>query len=856
MKKIIVLLCLFLSPAFYIAQTNSTFQQRQSTIDTKHLVLDLKFDWQKKQAYGIVTIRFSPIKKTNKITLDAGKLSIHSIKLKDGTALQFQYDGGDKNDGLEIFLNRLYETNEEITLLIDYNTNWVNESDPNAIWGSFGKGLRFFAPTITTPLKRKQIWSNGEPQSNRYWFPAYDDINDLRTTEFIGTVEKPLMLLSNGNLISQKENLDGTRTFHYKTESAYPNYLTSVVVGEYIDVKQNYNGIELHTFGYPDEKEAIEATVVRLPEMVKYFSETTGINYPFKQYSQIVVQDYPFPGQNAPHTASILSDNFIDDYKTHADFFYLWDGVESQALASQWFGNLITPSSWEHIWLNNAFSHYFDGLFTDYRNGHDEFLTYYLPYDHLLVFGDWNSGLRHPIVTNQFEDLTAFTSDNHSRARGALVLRMLRKELGEENWWKSLRYYFKTNAGKMVSTSDFQTAIEKTTGESIAWFFDQWIYKTGHPVFEISKEYDAVKKQLVLKVKQNQVKDSAGKYAENQFYKGKVEIEIDGKISVIKLEAKAMNEFRISSAEAPHLIHFDFESTWIKEMAFKKSQEELLYQLRNDKDILGKRFAITELVKIAQNEKTPTSEIEKIKRTLRETTESSSYWRFRLFSLAQLINISPLPYETSTNTLLLKLIETDKPWIRTWAINYLGMSNDSQYVDLYIEKINTDSSERVVNAAAIALGKTKNSKAFEALVLLKDKPSWKSQSLISCLAGLKELGDPRGSAIAYEAIRNNRLPRWWLATSVWDYPLAAAETLVALGKADTAYTIAFERFRQSLTENDRNDIFGNALLIVTLADPRGQEIFGILREKFKEDPNTMVAIENLEVQFKENTKTK
>ena len=444
---------------------------RSRTIDVKHIAIDLRFDWEKKQAYGTTAITFSPFKLTNQITLDAGMFTINSITSQNGTPLKFRYEGGDKNDNLKIILERNYRAREELTIKIDYRTNWVNRADPNNIWGSYGKGLRFLEPTSTTPKKRRQIWSAGEPDSNRYWFPGYDSPNDLRTTEFKATIDKKLTAISNGKLLETKENSDGTHTFHYKTETPYSNYLTSFVIGEFVDVRQKYKDLEIHTFGYPDEKDAIEATVERLPDMVKFFSEKTGFKYPFSSYTQVVAQDYPFPGRVGQHTVSTMSDNMIDDYRTHKDFLYLWDGVEAQSLASQWFGNLITPRDWSHIWLNQSFARYLDGQFNISKNGNDEFLIYQLNNDINRTLGMWKSGYRHPIVTRNYKDATRFTGDNYAKARGSLVLRILHKHLGDDNWWKAVRYYVKSNANRQVTTEDFRIAIEETTGESMDWFF-------------------------------------------------------------------------------------------------------------------------------------------------------------------------------------------------------------------------------------------------------------------------------------------------------------------------------------------------------------------------------------------------
>ena len=165
-----------------MANLSSDGPSRTSTIDVQHIAIDLRFDWHKRQAYGTTTLTLSLLAPTRTFTLDAGMLAINSVVLANGTALTFHYDGGDKNDGLEIVLDKTYPANENIAVQIDYRTNWVNETDPNNLGGSNGKGLRFLAPTAAEPKKRKQLWSMGEPESNRYWFPGHDTPGDLRTS--------------------------------------------------------------------------------------------------------------------------------------------------------------------------------------------------------------------------------------------------------------------------------------------------------------------------------------------------------------------------------------------------------------------------------------------------------------------------------------------------------------------------------------------------------------------------------------------------------------------------------------------------------------------------------------------------
>jgi aminopeptidase N len=822
------------------------------TIDTKHLVLNLKFDWQKRTMHGIADITFTTVNATDRINLDAGNLGISSVSLNN-SKLKYTYDGGDSPKNLIVYLDKAYQSNETISLKIIYQTNHENKADPNAIWGSFGKGLRLQEPTSTTPNKRKQIWSSGEPSYNKYWFPCNEDIADIHTTEIIATVEKPLLVISNGKLIETKENSDHTRSYHYKTENAFPNYLVTIIVGEYADILQNKNGYSVHNFGYPQEIEAVKATTELLPDMMQFIEERTAYKYPFSSYSQVVVQDYPFPGLVGQNSVSILSDNYIDDYGVHKDFNYLWDGVAVQALANQWFGNLIMPKSWSDCWLNNAFAQYFADLYTEKINTSAEYLLYGFPFEKSNVLGDWNAGNRHPIVTTSTKDLVSFTSDSYSKYRGALVLRMLQKQIGDSSWWKAVQFYVKTNANKQVTTKDFQKAIEHISGQSYQWFFDQWVYKIGVANVAVNKTYDPDKKQLTIVVEQKLNKDTTNEYEQVGFFKGKVDIEIDAKLFPIEIQAQEKNVFTFSLPKAPEFVNFNFEDRWFCEMDYKQSKDEYLNQLAQSKDVLAKQRALDKLVEVAKDSTTLTELKNRISAAFKAEIKSNLYWRYRQYALGSLRKIIPLPYDQETINFLLALIKNEHSWVKTAAIFTLGNSLDEKYFDIYKEALK-DESDRVINAAAIAIGKTKSSEAFDALMELESKTSWKNQNRISALNGLELLNDPRALDYVLTCLADNQSPRWYLATPVWDYPFAAANTLVALGKADLGYPILFERFKKSLQENDLNDIFQNVQLIDILKDERAKEMYSLLKERFTDDKETLEKVKTFETSFLESIK--
>lgn len=826
---------------------------RTRKIDVKHIALDLQFDWTTRQAYGIASITLGFLRPTDHILLDAAHMKIKDVKLGE-QKLTFQYYGGESDENLKIKLPRSFTPQETIMLSVDYRTQWINETDPANIWGSNGKGIRFFEPSSSDQRRKRQIWSMAEFQSARYWFPGYDAPNDLRTTEFRATVDKNFTVISNGVLVDTRNNNNGTRTFLWKMDTPYANHQTAFVVGEYVDVPQSAAATPLHNYSYPDEVDATAASVACLPDMVKYFTELTGVSYPYPSYGQVFVQELPWGMENI--TFSTQSENMVDDYPTHADYLYLWDALEAEALARSWFGGYVAAKDWSHIWLNRSFSLYFDRLFNEYKNGRDEFLLYSYAFDHSTWLNDWNAGVRHPIVTRHYDNVHAFATDNYSYTRGALVLHMLRKQLGEEKWRASIRHYLASNAHQLVDTEDFREAIEEATGENLEWFFDQWIYKMGHPVFEVSKMYDAEKKQLQLVVRQVQKPDTSSAYPQAEFFQGNMELQIDDKTETIWIESAAETTYTFAASSEPKLVYFDVENTWIKELTFKKTESELLYQFENSNDVLARRSALLELVKIAKADTTSAESKEKILLAFRNVIQSNAYWRLRSLTLSQLQGIlapstetKPVSLDETTVAMLLGRIEKDKSWVQFGAINFLGMTRDPKYADVYLKHL-YDSSDRVVYGAAIALGRSKSPKAFDALVKLKSRPSWKNQSLISCLFGLKELGDPRGYDVAFKALSDVRSARWTLLTPLWDFQIEAAETIHRLGKADKAYSYILKRFNQSMLENNINDMFTNGFLIATLADARGLEALDELMKKFKTDANASAVVEQYKTMLK------
>ncbi|WP_281540652.1 M1 family aminopeptidase [Maribacter aestuarii] len=819
-------------------------------LDIKHQSLEIELDWQEKAIKGKTTILFSSFVETIKVKLDAAELLIDSV-LHEGKLLDFQMDT--VNEKVHIQLGNRAQANEEIELEITFRTTHKNESDPNNIWGSFGKGVRFFEPSLTEKERRFQVWTVSEPESSKYWYPTNDDLSDVRTTEVIIHVEKPLMALSNGILVSSADGDGSKRTFHWKTLIPNPPHQTFLVIGEYDNYGQSFGNIVLNNYGYPDEREGTKESVVRLPDMMGFFSEYTGQVYPYPEYTQIFVQD--FGGWKGAQGNSIITENMIDDKTTHEDFLYGWDLTEGEALAHQWFGSYLKPKSWKDAWLTKGFARYFSGLYNQYKNGNTEFLTYQLSPDLNAYLSDWKSGTNTIIAPDLIKNTEKFINGNTPYAKGALVLHMLRKELGEAKWKEGVETYVSRFGGKMVATEDFVKVVNEVNGKSMDWFFEQWVFGVGHPKFRVEEQYDTIEKKLVIDVFQDQKIDSVVNGKKIPYFQGKMLVEIDDRFEEIQIESQKKNSFVFISDQKPELINLDVEDTWIKEVAFEKTTAQLLAELALSNDVLHRRLIMQKLTTTAVDKNVDENTRLNIEAALRNSALTEDYWRMRLIALWQLQSMyssrfvsQPLKLNKETEQMLLTLNKREKSWVKAWATNFLGTTKDKKYVPRYLDGLK-DYSDRVVFMSAIALGKTKDSRAYEALKNLPSKPSWKNQSLISALHGFKELEDPRAYGLALQSLTDSDNPHWNLGVPIWDHRIAAAHTLVALGKVDEAYDKIYIQFQDALKTGNINDMFYNAQLVSVLANPKGIEVFEQLKAYFKNDKDAIRAIAQLRKNF-------
>ncbi|MFC1556201.1 M1 family metallopeptidase, partial [candidate division KSB1 bacterium] len=482
----IAILLLFTLSVNVIAQKIDIYKrpvqvERSHDFDAQHYRLQLSFDLDKKEFRGENTVTLKPLRdEFQKCVFDAEELVVTEVTNFRNVPLKFDQSA----QKLLIHLSRAYNYGEEVKFTIKYYAK-----DPE-------KGFFF---SDETPRNPKMVSTDSWPNEARHWFPCYDYPHDKVTMELIATVKKPNKVLSNGRLVSVIENIENnTSTYHWHQEKPHSTYLSMVAIAPFTVINDSLGSLPVNYWVYEDDEEDARRIFKKTPYMIDFFNKIYGYEYPWAKYDQVAT---PTQGGGAEATsATILGQNVICDEKADKDFS--WETTIAHEIAHQWWGDLITLRTWSETWLNESFGTYSDYLYTRFDRGEDEGAYALLGKKNSYLQEAHNSYMR-PIVFNRYEH-PGQNFDRHTYPKGACVLHMLRFILSDELFFQTLQHFLHKYEFQAVDTHDFMVAVKEVTGQNLDWFFEQYIYKPGHPVFDINYKWDENTKKVQLKVTQVQ----------------------------------------------------------------------------------------------------------------------------------------------------------------------------------------------------------------------------------------------------------------------------------------------------------------------------------------------------------------
>ncbi|HEV7783396.1 MAG TPA: M1 family metallopeptidase, partial [Chitinophagaceae bacterium] len=671
--------------------------------DLVHTRLEVKPDFSKSWLYGKAWITLKPhFYATDSLNLDAKGMEIKTVALVRGTQqIPLKYEYNDWN--LKIKLDRTYRSNENYTIYIDYTARPDEFEEKYSEGAMLGiKGMYFINPKGEEKDKPTQIWTQGETESNSAWFPTIDRTNQRCTQELTVTVNNKYVTLSNGKLVSQKKNTDGTRSDYWKMELPHAPYLFFLGVGEYAVIKDTWRGKEVNYYVEKEYASTAKKIFGNTPEMMSFFSKITGVDYPWVKYSQITGRDY-VAGAMENTTATIHQETAQQDARELVDGNN-WESTIAHELFHQWFGDYVTTESWSNLTLNESFADYSETLWAEYKYGKDagdaenfQGLQTYL-----------GSGAdKKDLVRFQYENREDMF-DQVSYQKGGRILHMLRTYVGDSAFFKSLNNYLTTNKFKSAEAHQLRLAFEEVTGRDLNWYFNQWYFGNGHPSVDISYVYDDAAGKVNVIVKQTQ---KSGK-----LFKLPLAIDVYEGANKIRYNVWASNAsdtFTFNYSKRPDLVNVDATKTmlWVKKD--NKTLDNYIHQYK----YAGNFPDRWEAIDFASRKLDDPKAVELVKTALNDKFDD-----LRSFAISK----TDLRKETIKNSfepLLLNLAKTDKySTVRAAAIQKLGEYKKPEYISLF-KTATSDSSYTVAGNALTALGKVDPALASAVAKQLSDKPS-------------------------------------------------------------------------------------------------------------------------------------
>ncbi|BAB72552.1 M1 family aminopeptidase [Anabaena sp. FACHB-709] len=686
----------------------------------EHIFLDLNLDIPQQSYEGSCSIRLLPIRNgIDRLTLDAVNLQIRSVQV-DEVGQDFDYDG----EQLVIQLSQPTEIGKRILIAIAYAVEKPQ------------RGIYFIQPDSHYPNKTVQVWTQGEDEDSRFWFPCFDYPGQLSTSEIRVRVPKSLMAISNGELIDTQE--DGKhKIYHWSQQQIHPTYLMTLAVADFAEIRDEWRGKPVTYYVEKGREADAKRSMGKTPRMIEFLSEKYGYAYAFPKYAQVCVSDFIFGGMENTST-TLLTDRCLLDERAALDNRNT-ESLVVHELAHQWFGDLLVIKHWSHAWIKEGMASYSEVMWTEQEYSAEE-AAYYRLLEARSYLSEDSGRYRRPMVTHVYREAIELY-DRHTYEKGSCVYHMIRAELGEDLFWQAIQTFVRDNAHKTVETIDLLRAIEKATGRNLAFLFDQYVYRGGHPDFKVAYSWDGEAKLAKVTVTQTQVpadKDKDVFDLRIPIGFGYNQTEAAAKLQTFTVRVHEREQsFYFPLTEKPDFISFDVGNHWLKTVSLEYPIPELKAQLASDPDPISRIYAAAALAKKGGLEAT---------KALAASLKNEPFWGVRVEVAKQLAEIK---LDQAFDGLVEGLADKNA-YVRRAVVQALAkIKTLASYKAVKGVVKDGDASYYVESAACLALGaiaainfddKSKEEKAIKLLQsVLEERAGWNEVVRSGAIGGLAEL---------------------------------------------------------------------------------------------------------------------
>jgi aminopeptidase N len=357
--------------------------------------------------------------------------------------------------------------------------------------GAPGNGLRILNNIHGDRTAFSENWYNRA----RQWLPMIDHPADKATGELIVTTKGDYQVVSNGVIVEQVDLPGGLRRTHWKQDVPISSWLYSLGIARFIVRYEGFvRGVPLSFWAFPQDAEKGLAALERDARgSFEFFSDRIG-PYPYGKLAHVEAAGM---GGGTEHVSNI----FYGEKSVTAG-----NAPVVHETAHQWFGDAVTESDWNDVWLSEGFATYFTLLYTEYAGGRDAFVDG-LRRSRNAVLRLERSLPNTPVVHANLDEATTEPNNRLVYEKGAWTLHMLRDLIGTEPFWRGVRLYYQRHENSVASTADLRRAMEEVSGQELRGFFAQWLTRSGVPQVSGSWRYDFATKQIVMTVRQTQAGD-------------------------------------------------------------------------------------------------------------------------------------------------------------------------------------------------------------------------------------------------------------------------------------------------------------------------------------------------------------
>ncbi len=695
------------------------------TYDLKHVAVALDIDYANRVYNGVVKNTYAPLRSglTTIVLHCWAGLTIQGISI-DGKTVNYQRQGED----VMISCPPTVRGKDSVVT--------VKYSSKNQQGGHFtqGGGWHWIEPNDSHP-SHVGFWTQGETMTNRQWCPTWDYPNDFATSESTVTVDAGWSVIGNGSLVANTVK-GNRRTWHWKMSQPHATYLISLVGGPFDIGKDTWEGVELWYIVPKGKGHLIPGSFGDTKDMLTFFSNITGVKYAWPKYAQNAMYDFGGGMENV--SATTLGQDALTDPR---EGFWNMSSLNSHELAHQWFGDLVTCKDWSHIWLNESFASFFQYLYFEHSQGA---VGYAEEIEGAMqsYFGE-SRRYKRPISTKMYPNADAMF-DSHTYPKGGAVLHTLRKMIGDQAFFAGIKAYLTKHRHSPVMSNDLCQAMTDATGISLEWFWDQWIYKPGHPVLEYEWTWSDTD-GLIVKVKQSQDTSDG-----TPIYRIPTKIGFVSSNGIVKqavLLSQKEEEFKFKLGTKPVAVILDPDHDFLREMKHTFSADELAAVARFAPSPIDRRNALAAFLR-ADSDTTSEQKESKAKLAVELLSKDSSL--FPVFPTTTGLSRLELP---STRAFFRSELKHKNFARRAEAVRALGR--------LGLEESDRQALRAMVNAAegyaplTAAISVLDPEKDLDILLKAADMPSHREQIRTVVLPRLAGVNDPKALAAVMKAAKSN-----------------------------------------------------------------------------------------------------